>query len=87
VRHGSSSILRKIGGTSFEYFGEQLPSYNDPAYGCEMELLRFDWRNPNPRFLHLVHEVEAELKQAPIIANGHRRNVPARHPSNGTLVA
>src|ERR1700688_933788 len=27
VRHGSSSILRRIGGRPLEYFGENLPSY------------------------------------------------------------
>lgn len=77
VRHGSSSILRKIGATSLEYFGEQLPPYPDPAYGCEMELLRFDWRNPNPRFSPLIHEIERELRHSPIVTTlAHQRAIP-----------
>jgi hypothetical protein len=81
VRHGSSSILRKIGGATVDLHGEELPTYNDPAYGCEMEILRFDWRNPNPRFLGLVTEIEEDLRHAPIITtspNSVSRNDPAR---------
>jgi hypothetical protein len=65
-----------------EYCGEQLPSYNDPAYGCEMELLRFDWRHPNPRFLSLVKEVEAELMESPIISSSRHRPMMRHEPSN-----
>lgn len=68
VRHGSSSILRRIGGDTLRYDGERLPKYLDPAYGCEMEILRFDSRYPNPRFSSLVNEVEAELKESTVLA-------------------
>jgi hypothetical protein len=81
VRHGSASILRKIGGSAIELHGERLPTYNDPAYGCDMELLRFDWRYPNPRFLGLVNEIEEDLRQAPIITTSQisvSRNDPAQ---------
>jgi hypothetical protein len=86
VRHRSSSLLRRIGGASIEYFGEQLPSYNDPAYGCDMELLRFDWRKPNPRFLPLVRDIEAELSQSPIIATTSHQRARCGEP-NGIPVA
>jgi hypothetical protein len=86
VRHGSSSILRRLGGSPIEYFGEQLPSYHDPAYGCEMELLRFDWRHPNPRFLSLLDEVEEELKHSMVITSGRRQRLE-RPEANGILVA
>jgi hypothetical protein len=61
VRHASSSMLRRIGGSRFRVKGEVLPPYEDPSYGCAMELLRFDSRAPSPRFLPLVERVEAEL--------------------------
>ena len=86
VRHGSSSILRRIGGTSLEYFGEPLPSYRDPAYGCEMELLRFDWRNPNPRFLPLLDEIETELRHSAVISTGGQHRL-SHQDTNGILVA
>lgn len=72
VRHGSSSILRRIGGGGLEYRGEELPTYRDPAYGCEMELLRFDSRYPNPRFAPFLSEVEAELGES-IVIKGRSR--------------
>jgi hypothetical protein len=77
ARHGSASILRRIGGAPLEYFGETLPSYFDPAYGCEMEILRFDSRVPNPRFAGLVSEVEEELSTAPIVTHSRTKKYGA----------
>jgi hypothetical protein len=61
ARHGSSSILRRIGGTSFQASGEVLPAYEDPQYGCQMELLRFDCRTPSKRFVPLIAQLRAKL--------------------------
>lgn len=61
ARHGSSSILRRIGGSSFQANGEALPAYEDPQYGCQMELLRFDCRTPSKRFLPLIAQLRAKL--------------------------
>ncbi len=61
VRHCSSSILRRIGGSSFHAFGEALPPYKDPQYGCEMELLRFDSRSPAQRFMPFINRLKAKL--------------------------
>jgi predicted GNAT family N-acyltransferase len=66
VRHSSSSMLRRLGGQSFELAGECLPSYNDPEYECVMELLRFDYRSPAPRFLPLIHQLKSVLSKAPV---------------------
>jgi hypothetical protein len=68
VRHSSSSMLRRLGGTSFELAGESLPSYNDPEYGCTMELLRFDYRTPAQRFLPLIEHLKSTLKKLPTLA-------------------
>ncbi|HEX3684285.1 MAG TPA: hypothetical protein VHU83_17255 [Bryobacteraceae bacterium] len=61
ARHGSSSILRRIGGASFEVDGESLPPYEDPQYGCQMELLRFDGRTPSKRFVPLIAQLRGKL--------------------------
>jgi hypothetical protein len=61
ARHGSSSILRRIGGSSFQHAGQALPPYEDPQYGCQMELLRFDCRMPSPRFTPLIAQLRSKL--------------------------
>jgi predicted GNAT family N-acyltransferase len=61
VRHGSSSMLRRLGGSGLKLNGEELPQYEDPQYDCKMELLRFDSRTPAPRFLPLISQLKAEL--------------------------
>ena len=61
VRHGSSSILRRIGGGSFQASGEVLPAYEDPQYGCLMELLRFDSHLPSQRFVPLINQLKSRL--------------------------
>jgi hypothetical protein len=61
VRHGSSSILRRIGGSHLQTAGEELPPYEDPHYGCTMELLRFDSRTPTQRFVPLINQLRAKL--------------------------
>ncbi len=66
-RHGSSSILRRIGGRPLRCGGIDLPSYYDPQYGCEMEILRFDSSEPNPRYEIWIEELSHYLKTAPVI--------------------
>jgi hypothetical protein len=70
VRHSSSSMLRRLGGQSFQIAGQDLPSYNDPEYDCTMELLRFDYRSPAPRFLPLIGQLRTTLSRAPIVTAG-----------------
>lgn len=67
VRHSSSSMLRRLGGQSFEVAGQCVPSYNDPEYDCTMELLRFDYRSPAARFLPLINQLRTTLSKAPIV--------------------
>jgi hypothetical protein len=56
-RHNSSSILRKLGGRALVGDdGIELPSYYDPQYNCEMEILRFDTDCPNPRYGRRIDE-------------------------------
>jgi len=65
-RHGSSAILRRIGLSSLDYGGMELPPYFDHRYGCEMEVLRFDSRFPNPKYLEAVAEFSSALFAAPV---------------------
>lgn len=70
VRHSSSSILRRIGGSSFHFAGEPLPAYEDPQYGCQMELLRFDSRTPAERFTPLINQLKRKLRNSVAISPG-----------------
>ena len=68
VRHASSAILRRLGGTNLEANGQTIPSYFDERYGCEMELLRFDSRRPSARFGHLIDRLAEKLVFVPVVA-------------------
>jgi hypothetical protein len=67
VRHHSASILRRLGGSTLVCDGRPLPPYYDPAYRCEMEIVRFDSRMPSPKYLALVNQLKAELAVAPVL--------------------
>jgi len=68
VRHCSSSILRRLGGAPLEVSGIRVPSYYDPRYECEMEILRFDSRKPNPRYASLVARLRNAMANVRVIA-------------------
>jgi hypothetical protein len=67
VRHHSASILRRLGGSTLVCDGQPLPPYYDPAYRCEMEIVRFDSRMPSPKYQALVNQLKAELALAPVV--------------------
>src|ERR1041385_2900541 len=67
VRHDSAPILRRIGLTSLVASGQELPPYYDPHYGCQMEVLQFDSRHPQPKYEDWVSELTADLAVAPVI--------------------
>lgn len=75
ARHSSSSMLRRLGGENFELMGEAIPAYEDPHYGCTMELLRFDYRTPSKRFLPLITPLKATLSKSAVLT---RRTQPGR---------
>ena len=68
VRHASSAILRRLGGASLEVDGRAVPAYFDRRYGCDMELLRFDSRYPNPRYGPIIDLLKDQLAAVPVIA-------------------
>ena len=75
VRHASATILRRLGGSSLEAFGTKVPSYYDPRYGCEMELLRFDSRRPTARFTYLIDRLKDRLSDACVVASSALEHV------------
>jgi hypothetical protein len=86
VRHASSKILRRLGGSSLEAFGSTVPSYYDARYGCEMELLRFDSRRPMARYAHLIERLKDRLADACVVA-GHTMADVADHATQPAAVA
>lgn len=68
VRHCSSLILRRLGGRGLEFAGLPIPSYFDPRYGCEMELLRFDSRAPSPRYADRIASALQRISTMQVVA-------------------
>ena len=66
-RHCSASILKRIGGRPLESDGAQLPSYYDPLYDCQMEVMRFYSWDPNPRYRVWVDDIHAELGRTRVL--------------------
>jgi hypothetical protein len=67
VRHGSASILRRIGLTPLTVDGLELPPYYDPRYRCQMEALRFDSDFPSPKYAAAIEETSSRMELGPVI--------------------
>jgi hypothetical protein len=67
-RHCSATILKRLGGARFEADGVTLPPYYDPRYSCMMEMLRFDSRKPNPKYIYLIDQMRDLLSRITVIA-------------------
>jgi hypothetical protein len=78
IRHCSSAILRKIGGSSLEYQGVRIPRYFDSSYNCDMEILRFDSNEPNPKYRTWIDRLSAELSGVTVVSSGRPEFVAAR---------
>lgn len=81
VRHCSSSILRRLGGASLEADGAAVPSYYDPNYNCEMELLRFDSRAPQAKFAGLIEWLSRQMANVQVIARPAAMRPMHVHPA------
>ena len=81
VRHASATILRRLGGAPLEDDGLSVPAYYDPRYRCQMEILRFDSRQPNPKYSALIDLLKEKLTDvkvlAPVLIPGIAANLPA----------
>jgi hypothetical protein len=67
VRHASSTILRRLGGSHLKASGQRVPTYFDEKYGCDMELLRFDSRQPSPKYARLVELLKDRLSEVAVV--------------------
>ena len=47
--------------------GESVPTYFDPQYGCDMELLRFDSAVTSRRYSTLLGQVVRTLQHMPVV--------------------
>ena len=63
VRNNSVSILRRIGGVSLTSDSVALPPYEDPLYGCTMEVLRFDSRSAPARYEATIRSLQIEMQE------------------------
>jgi len=68
LRHGSATMLRRVGATSIRFGREEMPPYFDPQYKCQMEILRFDSSAPNPKYEKAVEEIRVALLAAPVVS-------------------
>ena len=78
VAHGSSSILRRLGGAYFEVDGATIPAYYDPAYNTMIELLRFDSRYPSAKFSGLIDVAKSSLAKVSVVASARPTVASAR---------
>lgn len=72
VRHASSTILRRLGGTSLVAGDVAVPTYYDHRYRCDMELLRFDSRTPSAKYLRVIELLQERFVQVPVVSCGER---------------
>jgi len=85
-RHCSATILKRLGGSRFEIDGAELPPYFDSSYNCMMELLRFDSRRPNPRYVGLIDALGERLADVPVIARPVKaRRCAVMRPDSGPI--
>lgn len=68
TRHGSETILRRIGGRALQAGGSALESYYDPRYKCEMRILGFDSAAPNARYQPWIDEITREMVAAMVLS-------------------
>jgi hypothetical protein len=67
VEHSCSSILRRLGGSYLEFDGVPIPSYFDPKYNTEIDLLRFDSRQPSAKYAGLIETVMGLLANVSVV--------------------
>jgi hypothetical protein len=72
LRHSSARILRRLGGSHLQANGVVVAPYYDPQYGCHMEVLRFDSRQPCAKYSRLIDILKEKLASALVIAQTAR---------------
>jgi hypothetical protein len=93
--HHSSSILRRIGGRPLVAGGSELPSYYEPLYRSNLEILRFDSSSPSERYVPHVERCCADLRAVKVLCRERYTTAwnaaavlwhqESRHALNGVL--
>lgn len=78
VKHSSSSILRRLGGSYLRAGGRTIPAYFDAHYNAEIEILRFDSRKPARKYSGLIEMLKDRLSNVPVFSSSEVR--PAAAP-------
>ena len=68
ARHSSSTILRRLGGSLLEAGDSIVPPYYDPKYRCQMEILRFDSRQPSAKYAGVIELLSEKMADVKVIA-------------------
>jgi hypothetical protein len=76
AKHGSATILRRLGARNLQAHGQTIPGYFEPAWGCNAELLRFDTNSLNPRFEAALVSARGQLSTSPVFS---AESVPPRN--------
>jgi hypothetical protein len=84
TRHASSSILRRLGGSPLTHAGEEVSTYFDPNYGCQMEILRFDSDRPSNTYESAIRRCQSLLERTPVVVP---EKVESRLPLLSPLVS
>jgi hypothetical protein len=64
----SAPVLRKMGWQAMAANGVEVPSFFDPEYKCDLEVLRFDSSKPLPKYQSWIQNFLAALPTVPVIA-------------------
>lgn len=67
VRHRSSEILKRIGGSPLKLGDRFVSPYYDPQYACKMEALSFDSRSPNVAFSRRISLLKELLRSVSVL--------------------
>jgi hypothetical protein len=76
AKHGSATILRRLGARHLQAHGQTIPEYFEPAWGCKAELLRFDTNSLNPRFEAALVSARCQLSTSLVFS---AESVPRRN--------
>jgi hypothetical protein len=82
VAHSCSSILRRVGGSYVECEGTPIPSYFDPRYNTDVDLLRFDSLSPSPKYAGLVSIIVSKLANVSVVGGSPATMVDRLSPAD-----
>ncbi len=71
--HHSSAILRRMGGRPLAKAGQPVPHYYEHKYRAELEILRFDSAEPNPRYAARIEQCLHALGTVTVITAEERQ--------------